>query len=392
MFDYLQIYDPLERRLVGCADVALRAGAAVARLRPRRPAPAEPRRVLLLRLERIGDLLMTLGALAAVRRRAPAAEIDLVVGGWNEALARLIPDVDRCETLDAPWLARGPAGATAGELVGRARGWRQRGYDLAINFEPDLRSNALLALSGAPRRVGFRSGGGGALLTHACDYDPRAHTAANARRLVGLALPPVEASPAPDGPDGPRLAVPEEARQRAEAILSGARRPLVGVHASGGRPVKQWEPGRFGEVAARLARLHAATIVLTGTEGDRPLVDAVKAGLPPKMSVMDLAGRLDIVDLAAVLERLDLVVTGDTGPMHLAAAVGTPLVAIFGPSDPARWGPLSRSARIVCTELWCRPCNRIRLPPDRCAGVTPDCLSGVEVDDVYRAAEDLLGA
>jgi len=271
MFNYLQIYDPSERRLVGCADVVLRAGAAVARLRPRRPAPAEPRRVLVLRLERIGDFLMTLDALAAVRRRAPTARIDLVVGSWNEALARLVPDIDRCESLDAPWLARGATGARVGELVGRARGWRRRGYDLAVNFEPDIRSNALLALSGAPRRVGFRSGGGGALLTQACDYDPRAHTAANARRLVDVALPEAGASPARGTPDGTRLAVPENARQRARTLLSSARRPLVGVHASGGRPVKQWEPGRFGEAAARLARSDLATIVLTGAEADRPL-------------------------------------------------------------------------------------------------------------------------
>jgi len=392
MFNYLQIYRPSERRLVGCADAALRAGAAVARLRPRRPAPAEPRRVLLLRLERIGDFLMTLGAIAAARRRAPSAEIDLVVGSWNEALARLAPGVDRCETLDAPWLARGQAGATLGALVGRARGWRRHGYDLAINFEPDIRSNALMALSGAPRRVGFRSGGGGPLLTDACDYDPTSHSAANARRLVDLALPRVEASPTLESTerDVPRLELPDEARRRAEALLSSARRPLVGVHASGGRPVKQWEPGRFGEVAARLARLHAATIVLTGTEGDRALVDAVKAGLPAEVSVMDLTGRLDVVDLAAVLERLDLFVTGDTGPMHLAAAVGTPIVAIFGPSDHARWGPLTPSARILTTELWCRPCNRIRLPPERCTGVTPDCLVGIEVEDVCRAAGELL--
>lgn len=391
MFDHLQIYQPRERWLVGSADALLRAGAAVARWVPRCPAPDQPRRILLLRLERIGDFLMTLGALAAVRRRAPAADIDLIVGSWNEPLASLVPDINRCEPLDAPWLARGQSGAGVGELIGRARGWRRRGYDLAINFEPDIRSHALMALAGAPHRVGFGSGGGGALLTSASDYDPRAHTAINAQRLVDIALPPTGAMPVAEEPDRPRLRLPDEARRRADAHVSGVRRPLVGVHASGGRPVKQWDVERFGEVAARLGRARGATIVLTGTAEDRPLVDAVRAGLHAEASVIDLAGRLDLVDLAAVLEQLDLLVTGDTGPMHLAAAVGTPVVAIFGPSDPARWGPLSRSARIVSSGLWCRPCNRIRLPPRRCVGVTPDCLASIEVDNVARAADELLG-
>lgn len=392
MFRHLQISSAGERRLVGCVDAVLGAGATVTKLLPRRPAPAEPRRLLLLRLERIGDFLMTLGALAAVRRRAPAARIDLVVGSWNGPLARLVSDVDECETLDAPWLARGQAGATVGELVGRALGWRRHGYDLAVNFEPDIRSNALLALSGAARRVGYRSGGGGALLTSVCDFDSRAHSAENARRLIDVALPPIDATSAGGEPDTTRLTVPEPARQHAETVLAGAPRPLVGVHASGGRPVKQWDAARFGETASRLARRHGATIVLTGTDADRVLVDAVRTALPADVRAIDLAGGLDLVQLAAVLERLDLLVTGDTGPMHLAAAVGTPIVAIFGPSDPARWGPLARSARVVSTELWCRPCNRIRLPPTRCTGRTPDCLASVEVDDVCRAAADLLRA
>ena len=156
VFNHLQIYDRRERWIVGCAELALK-GVAVARIsRPRRPAGI-PDRILLLRLERIGDLLMILSAITAVRTRAPHAEIDLVVGSWNEPLARLIPDVTRIEVLDASWLAREHAGASKAELIRRAWGWRERRYDLAINFEPDIRSNLLLALSGTSRRIGFSS-------------------------------------------------------------------------------------------------------------------------------------------------------------------------------------------------------------------------------------------
>lgn len=402
MFDHLQIYDSRERSIVGCADALLTPCAAVARRLSFRRARNVPREILLLRLERIGDLLMTLGAIDEVRARAPGAKIHLVVGSWNLSLARLVPGVDSCETLDVPWLSRQDAGASTGLLLRRAWAWWTRSFDLALNFEPDIRSNLMLALSGAARRVGFSSGGGGACLTDALTYAPSAHTAANAMRVVDAALPP--AAGATESPalseqmrvEGkamhPRLRVTDEARQEASRLLGTAntRRLLVGLHPSGGRQIKQWHLERFAEVATRLARDLDATIVLTGTAEDRPLVDRVAALLPADVTKLDVAGSIELPVFAGLLEQLDLLVTCDTGPMHLAAAVGTPVVALFGPSDPGRYGPLTDRASVVTTDLWCRPCNRVRRPPARCAGHVPDCLSGIDVETVCRAAADLL--
>ena len=389
MFNHLQIYDSRERLIVGCADALLKGyGAASERLRSR-PTGDVPRRILILRLERIGDLLMTLGAIEAVRSRAPDASVHLVVGSWNASLARLVPGIDSHETLDVPWLARQDAGDSTGALARRAWAWRARGFDLALNFEPDIRSNLLLALSGASRRIGFSSGGGGAFLTHALRFAPSAHTAANALRLVDAALPVAAAEP---GSRYPRLSVPDEARREAHRLLghADAGRLLVGIHASGGRPSKQWHLDRFAAVATRLARDLSATIVLTGTAGDRPLVDRILALLPPDVPRLDVAGAIELTVFAGLLEQLGLFVTCDTGPMHLAAALGTPVVALFGPSDPVRYGPLTDRARVVTTDLWCRPCNRVRRPPVRCTGHVPDCLSGIDVGAVCGAAGELL--
>jgi ADP-heptose:LPS heptosyltransferase len=306
-------------------------------------------------------------------------------------LARLVPGIDSHETLDVPWLARQDAGASVGALVRRAWAWRPRGFDLALNFEPDIRSNLLLALSGAPRRVGFFSGGGGAFLTSALSYAPTAHTAANALRVVDAALPVAAGTAGPSTPY-PRLPVPDEARREARLLLGNAdaSRLLVGLHASGGRQIKQWHVDRFAQVATRLARDLAATIVLTGTPEDRPLVDRITSVLPADVTVLDVAGPMDLPVFAGLLEQLSLFVTGDTGPMHLAAALGTPVVALFGPSDPARYGPLTDRARVVTADLWCRPCSRVRRPPTRCVGHVPDCLNGIDVEAVCRAADDLL--
>jgi ADP-heptose:LPS heptosyltransferase len=382
----LHIYDRRERALVGAADRVLAVAGAATRLFRRGRRPVEPRRILLLRLERIGDLLMALPAIADVRALAPAAEIDLAVGSWNADLAGAMAPVTRVATLDAAWLARDGGGLGLPSLVGAARRWRHAGYDLAINFEPDIRSNLLLAASGAAWTAGYRSGGGGALLDVALDYDPRAHTTDNARRLVSTVF---GRSPAPE--NGRTLVVPPEAHAHAARLLPASRGPIVGVHVGGGRAIKQWEPDRFADVARRLIAASNATIVLTGSTGDRPLVDVVTRALPGD-HVIDAAGDLDLLTVAAVLERVDLLITGDTGPMHLAVAVGTPVVAVFGPSEPARYAPRGPHDRVVRVDLPCSPCNRIRLPPARCVGHTPDCLAFVSADSVFTAAMSVLEA
>jgi ADP-heptose:LPS heptosyltransferase len=383
MFAHLQITEPRERALVGAADAALRVVAPIARAFRRR-APAAPGRILLLRIERIGDLLMTLDAIADVVSAAPRAEIDLAVGSWNAELASAIRGIHRVEPIDAAWLARG-GGSSALSLVSTGRSWRSRGYDLAINFEPDIRSHLLMAATGAARTAGFSSGGGGPLLDISLPFDPQMHTSDNARRLAAAALDvPPRVEPA-------RLDLPPAAKQRALELLGRRRLPLVGIHASGGREIKQWPPDRFGAVGARLARDLGATIVLTGSAADRPLVDAARQAMGAA-PVLDLSGTLDLLSLAALLEALDVYITGDTGPMHLAAAVGTPVVAVFGPSDPVRYAPREDRHRIVRIDLPCSPCNRIRQPPERCIGHTPDCLAGIDVDRVHAAAIEVLNA
>jgi heptosyltransferase-2/heptosyltransferase-3 len=378
----LTISDRRERAVVAVAD-ALLWPAALRRLFHRRAADP-PKRILCFRLERIGDLLMTAPALMALRTLVPGATIDLVVGSWNREIAAAIAGVDRVETLDAEWLTRGSRGLSPLGLAAAAARWRGRRYDLAINFEPDIRTNIAVAAVGARWSVGFASAGGGPLLDVALDYDTRAHTTDNALALVqaatGLTPDPRIESP---------LRIPESHRTRAASLFAGVNGAVrIGMHVSGGRAIKQWPEDRFREVAAHLVRERDATIVLTGTPADRAQIDIVRAALPHGR-VLDVS-TLDLLTVAAVLARLDVFVTGDTGPMHLAHAVGTPVVAVFGPSDPRRYAPLGVRDTVVRIDLPCSPCNRIRQPPARCVGHTPDCLAGIETAGVLAAIDETL--
>ena len=381
----LTIYDRRERALVAVAD-ALLAPAALRRVFRRAPA-ALPRRILCLRLERIGDLLMTLPALAELRALAPDAVIELVVGSWNAEIAAAIPTVDRVAIVTAEWLARpaDPAGLSPLALAGHALTWRAHRYDLVLNFEPDIRTNMAVALAGAQRTAGFVSGGGGSLLDIALDFDPRAHTADNALALVRAVFGATAEDPPASG-----LRIPAAEQTRAAALLQHlGPGPKAGIHVSGGRAVKQWPETRFRDVAEWLIRDRGAGVVLTGTPEDRAQVEIVRAALPPDR-VADLSTGVGLLTVAAAIEQLDVFVTGDTGPMHLAHAVGTPVVAVFGPSDPRRYGPRGAHDAIVRIDLPCSPCNRIRLPPARCTGHVPDCLAGIATPPVLAAIDEVL--
>ncbi|MQC19350.1 MAG: hypothetical protein DWG83_02100, partial [Chloroflexi bacterium] len=284
MADQLQIYARRERWLVRLADLAL---APLSRGRPR-TTDVPPTRILLLRLERIGDLLMTHGAITRARQLWPDAQIDLAVGSWNAPLARLMPEVSRVDVLDVPWLAREGTGLSWPALITRARAWRTRRYDLVVNFEPDIRSNALAWLSGAAHRVGYWTGGGGAFLTTTLTYDPTAHVATNAAQLLDM----VAGSRASTVPTLTPHLVPDAAAVSAAAEVVAhvpADHRLIGLHVAGGRESKQWHLARFAEVGRTLATEGRVTLVLTGGAGDRALVDAVRADLGDA-PVVDTAG------------------------------------------------------------------------------------------------------
>jgi len=388
-----RIYDPGERLLLGALDLPGRLAAGVARqmgLRPEPPRldPAAVREVLVLRLDRIGDVIMSVPALSDLRAALPRARIRLAVGRWSAEAVRTAP-VDEVLVWSAPWVGRASEGAdTFAALARRARSLRDQRLDLAIDLQGDVRASLLMRLTGARRRVGYANTGGAWLLTDVVPLDETVSWVEQNRRAVGLAIgdaagPPVDLLTAEERGFGRRLA----------AGLA-SRRPLVAVHPGGGRAVKQWDLGRWAEVAERLQREFQATILLTGSEADRPLAAEVSRRLP--FRPVDLTGRLTLRETMALLAELDLFLSPDTGTMHAACAIGTPSVSVFGPSDPARYfsGGSGRSGErhvVARADLWCAPCNLIRKPPAECdGGAPPECLRRVEVDDVHREAARLL--
>jgi ADP-heptose:LPS heptosyltransferase len=399
-----RVYDPVERWLLRAVDLGGRLAfasrrAARSTARDATAPSVEVREVLVLRLDRIGDVLMSLPALADLRAALPRARIRLAVGRWSETVARSAP-VDEVLVWSVPWAARrGEERDSVRALWRWARALRAAGIDLALDLQGDLRAAFLMALTGARRRVGYANTGGAYLLTDVVPLDETVswveQNRAAVARAVNAAAPAGTASPRVGASSPPTFDPLTTAdRDRAQRLLEDlgvkGRRPLVGVHPSGGRAVKQWEPARWGALADRLQRELGATILITGAASDRPLAEAIGRHLGTK--AVDLTGRLDVRETMAVIAGLDLFLSPDTGTMHMATAVGTPSVSVFGPSDPARYfSGVGPRHVVVRADLWCAPCNLIRKPPAECAGPEPpECLRLVTVDEVYLQASRLL--
>lgn len=315
----------------------------------------------------LGDLVLALPALEAV----PGADILA-----PRALAPLL-------TL-APGLIEGggriiPFERGAGAFARTARELRRSRYRRGVLLTPSFSSALLFATGGVTERRGTPTDGRRRLLT-----DP-----VSLARVSGLhrsvAYWVLATGERPASSPTPRLVIPESARARWEEAAGTRRsRPVIGVFPGGNASSRQWNPERFAELVRRLAG-QGVRVVVFGGPGERALAASVAGGV-----ALDLAGRTDIPLLATGLAECDLLVTNDTGPMHLAAAVGTPTVSLWGAGDPTSTGPVGVGHELLRhAELPCVPCLKNECPR-RGRGFVLDeaereCLRLIEVATVEDA-------
>ncbi len=352
--------------------------AAAARLLTRDLAarPESVRRVLVRAPSWLGDAVLSLPVLDGLRRTFPGAELIVsakrAVAGLYElvhGVAGVVPDA-----------GRGPRG-----LAATARRLRRERCDVALLL-PNAFGSALLArLAGIPHRVGYARDGRSPLLTAAVPVQTAAerwHQVDAYRALLG-------ALEWDEGERRPVLRVPPHAAADADRLLAEAPppasgRPLVAVAPGGAYGgAKRWHADRFAAAADRLAGELGAAIVIVGSP--RETAEAAAVARQVRAPVLDLAGRTTLPDLGAVLSRCAILLANDSGAMHVAAAVGTPAVAIFGPTRPAATGPLGRAV-VLHHLVPCSPCRYRQCPIDH------PCMDGITPEAVVAAAHALLAA
>jgi heptosyltransferase-2 len=338
--------------------------------------PEQIRKILVREVNWVGDAVLTLPALDALDRRFPQAEIVVLGRPWVSGLFAGVAAVDR--TL--PYVADGAHRGLAGRWR-LARALRREGFDLAILFPNSIDAALVPWLAGIPRRLGVPSEGRGALLTHPV----RAARGPDERHQVFHYLGLVRALGAEADP-APRLPVAPAAVESVTRILGEAgvaeTAEIIALNAGsvyGG--AKRWPAERFAAAGDALAERWRASVVLVGSGPETPLLERVARGM--RRQAVVLGGRTNLAELAALLRRSRVVLTNDTGAMHVAAAVDAPVIALFGPTDAGATGPLGPRSRIVRTPVPCSPCLLRECPIDH------RCMTGVTVAQVVQAAEEL---
>lgn len=336
----------------------------------------------------LGDAVMALPALFDLRRHFPHDRMLVAARPGVASLFELVTGVDGVVLLGS---SRGLGGMTRA-IRADARAVRKTGSAIAVLFPNSMRTAVTAALAGVPERWGYSRDMRRLLLTRGVGRARRpAHQVDAYRHLVGqLGVA--------NGPREPVLDLPGSHVDEARAWLAGLgwdnSRPLVGLApgaAYGG--AKRWSPDRVSQVVADLVRYHGATCVVVGSAADGETAARVVngaaaiAGEPARAHVIDLAGRTTLARLAGVLSACRAFVSNDSGAMHLAAALGTPLVALFGPTNEKATGPVARpgsKAAVLVGPAWCRPCGLRECPLDH------RCMRNIAADRVLQAVSEQL--
>src|SRR5437773_621339 len=328
-----------------------------------------PERILGIELRYVVDVLLATPVLSRLRESFPKARLVMLVNSGTDDMVRDHPALDEVLVLERGNLA---------QQWRFVQDLRRRHFDLVIDLTDADRSALLSWLSRGPMRLGYNSEGRwrGVLYTQVVDADRFAmHT-------VRYHLKAMEALGLTGQPPAPFLAVAPEARREADRLLGEAgvdgERPFVCLHPGARWWFKAWPAERFAALADLIQTETASQALFIGGDQERSLESRIADGM--KTSFRSLIEKTSLQDLAAVLERAALMVSNDNGPMHMAAALRVPVIGLFGPSDPAVWGPWGDGHRTFYKGLDCRACFH----PD-CFRGEQNCMRLITLQEVWEA-------
>jgi ADP-heptose:LPS heptosyltransferase len=368
-----KLYKKLDSWVGQAGIVAL---AAIPAGRTQEPGPGfAPRRILVIKLSALGDTLLLVPALRELRRRYPGAQVGMVGTAVNRGIAAELPRfIDRFYCLEPGRAMRDPR-----YLAGFVRDLAREGWELGIDFDQWTNvTPLLLRMARVPVRVGFRTRSRfrHLLYTHAEPRDPRSHEAENFLRLLRpLGIEP----PAPVL----ELDVRDEAVARVRGLLRDAgwngADPLLVVHAGCGHAhPRAWPVERYRELCTRMAAEGSTFFAFTGAGSEAADAESLAASLPGRAAALTA---LSIPEWVACVSLGDLVLSGNTGAMHVAAALGRPQVFLEGPNDPGKWGPINpRAVGVFSTCPGC-PCLDMGWEFHRTDGF---CMEQITVDEVHE--------
>ncbi|MFA6600883.1 MAG: glycosyltransferase family 9 protein [Candidatus Omnitrophota bacterium] len=358
--------------------------AAALRFFQPRLDPSRIRRILVIRLDALGDVVMTRPAIAALWRAFPGVPIDLVLSAENAVLFDDAKEVRNILPVTGHWFS--PTASFAQRIRTFLRilsQIRKVKYDLAIDFRGDLRHILLLWLAGIPYRIGYGITGGGFFLTRCGSYSFERHQ-------VDLNLALLEFLSVKELPVNEPFTYSGERKRRfwnlyGEPLARLGPVKKIVLHAGAGYPSKRWPPEKYDELVRRILEASLGQIVLIGTEHDRE----VWRGPEQRTDwVIDLRGKTRVCDLPILYDAAQVFVGGDSGPAHIAAAQGLESVVLFSGTNDARvWHPWTVRLHLQRHSVDCSPCEERVCPLGH-----HDCMNKISVDEVFETIRSVLTA
>jgi len=344
-----------------------------------------PRSILLVKLSAIGDVVHTLPLLEVLRENFPQAKIDWLVEEEASPIIRGHKGIDRViVSLRKSWQKRllSPKGrfSLVSEVRRFVRELRTHEYDLVIDLQGLFKSGLLTGLARGRRKIGFTGSREGSILfltdrPYPFDYN---------RHALDRYLLAAEYLGCSVNSWSGKIPLRSEDKERIDHLLARCFSPgdvLIAVNPMARWVTKLWSEKQFSRLAERLREELSLRVIFTGSPSDRPVIERIIADLNPQP--LNLAGRTTLRELAFLYTRCGLVVTTDTGPMHIAAAMGVPVVALFGPTAPWRTGPHGKGHSVIRKDLACSPCFR-----KKCSHMT--CMESITVEDVFDAVRKVM--
>ena len=322
-------------------------------------------RILLIRLSSLGDIVLTTPAIRAVRAHFQDAYIAMLVAEQSAEILRENPHLNEIITFDR--LAKNK---DTGEMLRVIRLLREQKFTLAIDLQRKFRTEMLMYFSGATERIGK-----GRFCTVRVHEQGNKHATAHYFELL-------HAAGIPTGDQKLELFLSESERLAAAqrfdtaGVNDGALK--VGFFPGAGWKLREWMPDRFAAIGDKLVAHFNANVLIFGGQKEMELVQTVADFMDAR--AIPFAGNLQIRQLAACIEKCDLFLTNDTGPMHIAAAVGTPTVSLFGPGNHIRFQPLGTMHQTIRYDVPCSPCKQFT---DKCKDNI--CMKGIGVDEVWES-------
>ncbi|MFH0964047.1 MAG: glycosyltransferase family 9 protein [Planctomycetota bacterium] len=347
--------------------------------------PSDPiRTVLLVKFFGIGSILLATPMLRALRRRCPGARIVFLTFEANREMLALVPEVDEVIVL-----RRDTVRHLLADVLSARRRLRSLKVDVGIAFEFFVKFSTIVTyLSTAPRRIGFQLSQSwrDSLITDKVFLNVYRHVTeifAELVRPLGVEVTDFSLLP---------LSASVESRARVSALLGaatgGAPSRIVCVNPNAGElsVERRWPLERFGELIDRaLTRWNDILVVVIGAPSERAYVAALTARFPDSPRVLSLTGELSLDELIALFERADLLVTNDSGPLHVAEAVGLPTVSLFGPETPVLYGPRGEKHLVIWKGIYCSPCLNVYVSKARICRGENRCMAAISTDEVFQA-------